>query len=119
MRSRFAALISAPFSRFMLAGGIAAGVNILSRIALSHLMSYGISIVVAYLIGMTTAYLLMRLFVFDASGSSVSHEYMRFGLVNLAALVQVWLVSEGLAVGFSLPSAFLGMLKPSLTRSAC
>jgi putative flippase GtrA len=46
---------------------------------------------------MTTAYLLMKLFVFEASGKSVPHEYVRFGIVNLVALAQVWLVSEGLA----------------------
>jgi putative flippase GtrA len=96
MRARLAALFKAPFSRFMIAGGIAACVNILSRIGLSYLLSYGMAIVVAYLIGMTTAYVLMKLFVFDASGKSVSHEYVRFGIVNLVALAQVWLVSEGL-----------------------
>ncbi|MHB8885619.1 MAG: GtrA family protein [Methylovirgula sp.] len=107
MRARLEALVPSPFSRFVVAGGLAAAVNILSRVALSHIMSYGVAIVVAYLIGMTTAYLLMKLFVFEASGTPASHEYARFGLVNLAALVQVWLVSEGLvrwlfpSIGFS------------------
>ena len=107
IRARLEALVPSPFSRFVVAGGLAAAVNILSRIALSHIMSYGTAIVIAYLIGMTTAYLLMRLFVFEASGKPASHEYVRFGLVNLVALAQVWLVSEGLVrllfpvIGFS------------------
>jgi len=65
--------------------------------ALSQITNYSAAIVIAYLIGMTTAYVLMKLFVFEKSGRSVQHEYLRFGLVNLVALVQVWTVSVGLA----------------------
>ena len=85
------------FVLFVAAGGTAAVVNILSRIALNWVMSYEAAIVAAYLCGMTTAYLLNKHFVFAASGRAVATEYMRFALVNLAALVQVWIVSVGLA----------------------
>lgn len=85
------------FVLFLLAGGAAALVNISSRIALNLLMPYEVAIVVAYLAGMTTAYLLNRHFVFTASGRSVASEYVRFALVNLAAVAQVWVVSVGLA----------------------
>ncbi len=94
---RLADFAKSPFPRFLVAGGIAALVNILARMILSNFISFGLAIVIAYLIGMSTAYLLMRLFVFAASGRPLAHEYMRFGLVNLLALGQVWLVSEGLA----------------------
>ena len=86
------------FARFLLVGGIAAAVNILSRIALNLAMSYEAAIVVAYLCGMTTAYALNRLFVFAPSGRAVHDEYLRFTIVNLVALVQVWIVSVGLAL---------------------
>lgn len=89
--------LGSPFLRFVLSGGIAAAVNILSRIALSQLMSYSVAIVIAYLIGMTTAYMLMKRFVFEASGKTIAQEYIRFGMVNIVALVQVWLVSILLA----------------------
>jgi putative flippase GtrA len=82
---------------FLGAGGFAAAVNIVSRIILNYAMPYEVAIVVAYGFGMTSAYILSRLFVFDASGRSVSGEYLRFALVNLAAIVQVWIVSVGLA----------------------
>ncbi|MGE1157143.1 GtrA family protein, partial [Pseudomonas kitaguniensis] len=59
--------------------------------------SYSAAIVMAYLIGMTTAYGLMKLFVFEESGRRPEAEYLRFGLVNMVALAQVWLVSVGLA----------------------
>ena len=85
------------FALFLFAGGIAALVNILSRIAFNWLMPYEVAIVVAYLCGMTTAYLLNKRFVFASSGRGVASEYTRFALVNLAAVAQVWIVSVGLA----------------------
>ena len=85
------------FVLFLLAGGMAALVNILSRIAFNWVMPYEVAIIVAYLCGMTTAYLLNRQFVFAASGRGVASEYTRFALVNLAAVAQVWIVSVGLA----------------------
>lgn len=97
MRDTIGRAFSTPFVRFAFSGGVAAAANVLSRIALSQAMDYTIAIVVAYLIGMTTAYVLMKLFVFDRSGRGVTHEYFRFGLVNLVALAQVWLVSVALA----------------------
>ncbi len=92
------------FILFLGAGGAAAVVNILSRIALNLVIRYEIAIVVAYLIGMTTAYLLNKHFVFAASGRNVTSEYLRFTLVNLAAVAQVWIVSVGLA-RFAFPAA--------------
>jgi len=95
------------FILFLGAGGAAAVVNILSRIALNWVMPYEVAIVVAYLIGMTTAYLLNKYFVFAASGRGAASEYLRFTLVNLAAVAQVWVVSVGLA-RFVFPAAGFG-----------
>lgn len=95
MRS-ISGMISSPFARFVLSGGIAAGVNVFSRAMLSTITSYSAAIVIAYLIGMTTAFGLMKLFVFEESGRRARAEYLRFGLVNFVALAQVWLVSVGL-----------------------
>jgi putative flippase GtrA len=81
------------FVRFVITGGIAACVNIGIRIPLGLLLPYSASIVVAYLIGMTTAFVLARLFVFEASSHSTTVQYARFTLVNAFALLQVWLVS--------------------------
>ena len=85
------------FIVFLVVGGFAAIINVLSRIAFNLLCSYEVSIVLAYLCGMTTAYVLNRIYVFEPSGRSVAAEYLRFGIVNVMALVQVWLVSVGLA----------------------
>lgn len=118
-------LIRNPFIRFIVTGGIAAGVNIGSRVLLSLYMSFEIAVVVAYLFGMTTAYILARLFVFESSGQAVHHEYMRFALVNMVALAQVWLISVGLAnwlfplIGFTwhpdLVAHMIGVTSPVFT----
>ena len=85
------------FFRFLLAGGIAAAVNIVSRLLLSAVVRFDVAVAAAYLVGMATAFILNRQFVFDRSDRRVHSEVMRFILVNLAALVQVWIVSVGLA----------------------
>ena len=113
------------FILFLGAGSAAALVNIASRVVLNWAMPYEVAIVVAYLIGMTTAYLLNRYFVFAASGRGVTSEYLRFTLVNLAAVAQVWIVSVGLArlvfpaIGFAwhaeLVAHVIGVAVPVLT----
>lgn len=89
--------MSSEFLKFVLAGGVAAAANILSRWLLSSIMPFEAAIVAAYLIGMITAFSLTRRFVFEKSERRVRSEAMRFVLVNLAALLQVWIVSVGLA----------------------
>ena len=49
------------------------------------------------LLGMTTAYILNKLFVFVSPDRQISAEYARFALVNLVAIALVWCVSVGLA----------------------
>lgn len=85
------------FVRFLVTGGIAAGVNVVSRYFFSMIMEYRVAVIVAYLCGMTTAWVLSRAFVFEQTGRSRGAEYLRFGIVNLVAAAQVWVVSVGLA----------------------
>ncbi len=82
------------FSTFMLVGGFAALVNWSSRIALSAAgLPLTLAIVLAYVLGMTTAYVLSKRFVFEKSGRSVRDEAVRFTIVNVFALAQVWAVT--------------------------
>jgi putative flippase GtrA len=85
------------FSLFFLAGGIAASVNIGSRVLLGNLMPYALSIVVAYLLGMLTAFTLNRRFVFPGAANPLHQQALWFALINVAALAQTLLVSVGLA----------------------
>ena len=96
-------MVSREFITFVATGAFAALCNWLSRILFSFYMPLEIAIVVAYLVGMTVAYTLSRIFVFEKSGRSVSDEYIRFALVNVVALVQVWLVTMGM-VRYLLPA---------------
>lgn len=93
MMNKLADLLNRPFIRFALSGGIAGLANILSRMALSQITNYSAAIVIAFLIGMTTAYVLMKQFVFQETGQRISHEYIRFGIVNMISLAQVWIIS--------------------------
>ena len=84
------------FVLFLAAGGAAALVNILSRLALSVVVPYEAAVALAYLCGMTVAFGLNRAFVFAPSGRAAYQEYVRFALVNAVAIAQVWIVSVGL-----------------------
>jgi putative flippase GtrA len=81
------------FIQFIAVGGFAAAVNLLSRIVLSHWMSYAQAIVIAYMLGMVTAFILNRLFVFRRSTNALHHQVFWFCVVNLAAVLQTLLVS--------------------------
>lgn len=85
------------FVAFVISGGIAALVNFGSRIVLNQWMSYSTSIILAYFIGMATAYLLFRLFVFERGSRTVRSSVTIFCLVNLLAVGQTWLISVLLA----------------------
>jgi putative flippase GtrA len=87
----------AGFLGFLLAGGFAAILNMASRLLLSAFMPFEVAVALAYLIGMTAAFLLMRRFVFDASEMDPGAQFGRFAVVNLVAFCAVWLVSVSLA----------------------
>lgn len=92
------------FLAFLLVGGFAAFFNWLSRFFFSDFMSFSAAIVLAYLIGMVTAFVLSRLVVFEKSGRSARSDFLRFAIVNVVAVVQVWLISVALA-GWLMPWA--------------
>ena len=75
--------MSGEFLRFLSTGGFAAVVNLLSRHELSKAVSFEIAVVLSYLLGMLTAYVLARQFVFQTSGRSVVSELKRFAIVNV------------------------------------
>jgi putative flippase GtrA len=113
------------FGRFLVVGGVAAIVNIGSRVGFSTVMSFGWAILAAYLCGMTVAWLLSRLLVFEPSGAHWTREYSRFALVNVVAALQVWLIAEALvrwvlpAIHFHLHPEFVahvvGVIAPVFT----
>jgi putative flippase GtrA len=89
--------VSLQFLLFAGVGGFAALVNIASRLVFEIAVPFEAAIVLAYLMGMTTAFLLNRAFVFAGGGGDARAQYARFALVNVVALAQVWLVTIALA----------------------
>jgi putative flippase GtrA len=85
------------FLRFLVAGGIAAAANVLSRIAFSTFLGLEAAVVLAYCVGMLVAFVLMRSQVFPPSDKPLSRQVMVFVGVNLAAVVQTLVVTLVLA----------------------
>lgn len=84
------------FRRFLITGGIAACVNVGSRMLYDRFMPYSAAIVLAYLSGMFTAYLLARKYVFSDSERRHGESSFRFAIVNVFGVLQTWLVSIAL-----------------------
>lgn len=90
-------MIGRTFPKFIVAGGVAALANISSRYLLGFVMPYLPSIMIAYLIGMLTAFLLNRGLVFQGAGNALHQQIFWFVAVNVAALAQTLLVSLALS----------------------
>jgi energy-coupling factor transport system substrate-specific component len=87
-------------ARFLLAGGLAAGINWLSRIGLSLFMPFGLAVISAYGIGMVVGFLLYRHFVFQKNADPVLRQIGTFVVVNA--------FSAAFVLGFSLAFLALG-----------
>ncbi len=81
------------FILFIITGGTSALINILSRIILSNFLRFEISILISYGIGMITAFLLAKRFVFLNSKKSIKKSFPAFALVNLISVLQTFFVS--------------------------
>ena len=85
------------FLRFLVAGGIAAAANVLSRIAFSNFMGLEAAVVLAYCVGMLVAFVLMRSQVFPPSTKPLGSQVALFVGVNVAAVLQTLVITIVLA----------------------
>jgi putative flippase GtrA len=117
--------LKSEFAGFLVAGGLAALANVGSRMLLSWFVSYPVAIVLAYAVGMITAFVLMRGQVFDARSKRLGGEIGAFVVVNALAVLQTLFVSLGLAY-YALPwigierhaeaiAHFIGVAVPVIT----
>jgi putative flippase GtrA len=90
-------LTNPEFIRFILVGGFAAFINFISRILINNFYSFRVSVIIAYILGMITAYILTKFLVFSPSGKHPLKEFSFFAIVNGVAIIQVWLISVVLA----------------------
>ena len=86
---------SKQFISFLFAGGFAAVVNFGSRFFYNEFVSFGNAVILAYITGMITAFVLTKLFVFDKSAHSTKKEFFYFTLVNIVAIIQTYIISVG------------------------
>jgi putative flippase GtrA len=89
--------MSREFMMFLLTGATAAAINFGSRILYNLWVDFSWAVVLAYLTGMITAFILAKLFVFKNSQQSVRRSVFYFILVNLVAILQTWAISMALA----------------------
>lgn len=93
MKNKLPDYFSIEFLKFLVVSGFAAVVNFVSRIIIDIFTSYGIAIVLAYLVGMVTAFALNKLFVFQKGKKHSAKQFMIFTLVNIAAILQTLVIS--------------------------
>jgi putative flippase GtrA len=74
--------------RFLLAGGVAALANFFSRLMFSRFMPFAAAIVLAYFVGMATAFICNRRFVFRNATNRMREQILWFVAVNLLAALQ-------------------------------
>lgn len=108
--------LSRQFLTFLVTGGAAAAVNFGSRLIYNRWLDYSSSVIVAYITGMITAFILARLFVFKESEQSVHKSAMFFVLVNLVAVLQTWVISMGLTY-WALPAMGVTRWAPEIAHA--
>jgi putative flippase GtrA len=89
--------MSRQFVIFLVTGGLAAAVNFSSRIVYNQWVNFSVAVVLAYLTGMVTAFVLARYFVFTESNQSMQRSALWFVVVNIVAVIQTWVISMLLA----------------------
>lgn len=89
------------FFNFITLGALAGFLNFFSRIILSLVFNFHISVLVAQIFGMFVAFFLFRNYVFKAEKRS--SQWVRFLMVNIISLIIVLIVSHIFAY-FLLPS---------------
>ncbi|MFZ5697838.1 MAG: GtrA family protein [Pseudomonadota bacterium] len=108
--------MSRQFVAFLVTGGIAAAVNFGSRILYDLWLDFSTAVIVAYITGMITAFLLAKIFVFKDSTQSVQRSAAFFALVNGVAILQTWAVSMGLAY-YLLPAMGVNRFVPEIAHA--
>ena len=108
--------MSRQFLVFLLTGGTAAAGNFGSRIIYSNWMDFSTAVILAYLTGMFTAFVLARIFVFKDSQQSLHHSMMFFVLVNAVAVLQTWAISMGLLY-YVLPMLGVTLFAPEIAHA--
>lgn len=85
------------FVKFLLCGGLAAGLNWASRFLFSIWMPFEYAVIAAFFVGLISGFLMMRLYVFDGKEKPVMPQASKYAFINMLALVQTLIISVVLA----------------------
>ena len=85
------------FALFLVSGGLAAALNWGSRFLFSGLFRFEAAVVLAFLVGLLSGFILMRLFVFNGAGKPIAPQVGKYIAINLFALLQTLVISLVLA----------------------
>ena len=108
---------SRQFARFLLTGGVAALANLGARWLLDPWVGFSSAVLLAYLVGMVTAYVLARRYVFGRGSLSLPHSVIAFVGVNLLAVAQTWAVSLAM-LHWALPALGVQAHAPEIAHLA-
>lgn len=86
-------MLNTQFVRFVLVSAVAAGANFGARVFFSLFVTFPTAVVLAFLVGLSTAFLLNRSFVFPAPTGSVERQIFWFVAINLCAAALTLAVS--------------------------
>jgi putative flippase GtrA len=117
--------MSLQFSFFLISGAFASLLNWSSRFLFSQFFDFQTSIVLAFLVGLLSGFILMRLFVFKESQNSIQSQALRYFTINMLALAQTFTISilmlnilqmyiEGKAIAEAISHA-MGIVVPVFT----
>lgn len=107
---------SRQFLAFLITGGFAAVVNFTSRILYNLWVDFSVAVILAYITGMITAFILAKVFVFKQSQQSIHKAVAFFILVNIFAVLQTWLISMFLAY-YLLPKLGVILFKAEIAHA--
>lgn len=81
------------FLYFILSGGVAAGLNWGSRFLFSQVAPFELALILAFFVGLSSGFILMRFFIFDGGGKPITPQAGKYIAVNVFALLQTLLIS--------------------------
>jgi putative flippase GtrA len=81
------------FVKFLLCGGLAAGLNWASRFLFSIWLPFEYAVVAAFFVGLSSGYILMRLYVFETKQTPVLLQISKYVAINVMALIQTLIIS--------------------------
>jgi putative flippase GtrA len=90
-------LMQKQFFLYILVGSFSGVISFCFRVLVNRWVSFSIAIILAYLVGMITAFILAKLFIFKKSQQPLHRTIIIYSVINLLGLLQTLFITLGLA----------------------